>query len=124
EPYRDEIDSKAARAVALTVPPDQMPAETRLEIRRPVIAEMIAAFIDEVTRVKPWSIYDPVAKRTRPARAGDIALLVRQMTPEFVAPYEDRLRARQVNFRLVGGKEYFVRDEVRALAAALRAIDN
>src|SRR5207248_3844893 len=91
---------------------------------RAVVAEMIAAFIDEITRVKPWTIDDPAARRTRSARPGDIAILVRKMTPEFVAPYEDRLRARQVNFRLVGGKEYFVRDEVRALAAALRAIDN
>ena len=46
------------------------------------------------------------------------------MTPEFIAPFEDRLRARQVNYRLVGGKEYYARDEVRALTAVLRAIDN
>src|SRR6476469_5144251 len=46
------------------------------------------------------------------------------MSTEFVAPFEDRLRARQVDYHLVGGKEYFARDEVRSLAAVLRAIDN
>ena len=46
------------------------------------------------------------------------------MTPDFVAPFEDGLRARQVSYRVVGGKEDFARDEVQALAAVLRAIDN
>ncbi len=123
-PYRDEVDPKGARTVALTVPPEQMPEDTRVEARRAVVAETIAAFIDDITRVKPWLVYDPGLKKTRPARPGDVAILVRKMTPEFIAPFEDRLRARQVNYRLVGGKEYFVRDEVRALAAVLRAIDN
>ena len=38
--------------------------------------------------------------------------------------FEEGLRARGVSYRLVGGKEYFARDEVRGLAAVLRAIDN
>ena len=124
EPYRDEVDPKGSRAIALTVPPEQMPDDTRLEPRRAVVAEMIAAFIDDITRVKPWLVNDPSLKGTRPARPGDVAILVRKMTPDFIAPFEDSLRARQVNYRLVGGKEYFLRDEVRALAAVLRAIDN
>ena len=124
EPYRDEVDPKGARTIALTVPPEQMPDDTRVDARRAVVAEMIAAFIDDITRVKPWAVYDPSLKATRPARPGDVAILVRKMTPDFIAPFEDRLRARQVNYRLVGGKEYFARDEVRALASVLRAIDN
>ncbi len=124
EPFRDEVDPKGARTIALTVPLEQMPDVKLLEPRRAVVAETIAAFIDDITRVKPWTVYDPKLKKTRDARAGDVAILVRKMTPEFIAPFEDRLRARQVNYRLVGGKEYFARDEVRALAAVLRAIDN
>ncbi|OFW34759.1 MAG: hypothetical protein A3F70_07240 [Acidobacteria bacterium RIFCSPLOWO2_12_FULL_67_14] len=123
-PYRDEVDPKGARTVALTVPPEQMPDDTRLDARLAVVAETIAAFIDDITRVKPWLVYDHGLESPRPARPGDVAILVRKMTPEFIAPFEDRLRARQVNYRLVGGKEYFVRDEVRALAAVLRSIDN
>ena len=124
EPYRNEVDPKGARTIALTVPPEQMPDDTRIDARRAVVAEMIAAFIDDITRVKPWAVYDPSLKATRPARPGDVAILVRKTTPDFIAPFEDRLRARQVDYRLVGGKEYFARDEVRGLAAVLRAIDN
>jgi len=124
EDYRDEVDPEGARAIALTVPPEQMPDDTKLEARRLVTAETIAAFIDDITRVNPWSVYDPGLKGTRSARPGDVAILVRKMTPEFIGPFEDRLRSRQVNYRLVGGKEYFARDEVRALAAVVRAIDN
>ena len=124
EDYRDEVDPQAARTVALTVPTEHMPDDKKVGARRAVVAETIAAFIDDITRVTPWSVYDPSLKTTRPARPGDVAILVRKMTPEFIAPFEDQLRARQVNYRLVGGKEYFARDEVRALAAVLRAIDN
>ena len=122
--HRDEVGPKAARAIALTVPPERLPADETMGARREVVAETIAAFIDHVTRVKPWSIWDPALKATRPARPGDVAILVRKMTPEFIAPYEEHLRARGVSYRLVGGKEYFARDEVRALGAVLRAIDN
>ena len=124
EPYRDEVDANGARAVALTVPPGHMPDDKRVEARRGVVAETIASFIDDITRLNPWTVYDARIKGTRPARPGDVAILVRKMTPEFVAPFEDGLRARQVNYHLVGGKEYLARDEVRALAAVLRAIDN
>jgi len=124
QPYRDEVDAKAARTVALTVPPDQVPEDKRIDPKRAAVAHTIAAFIDDITREKPWAVYDPDIKRTRPARPGDIAILVRKMTPDFVAPFEDGLRARQVSYRVVGGKEYFARDEVQALAAVLRAIDN
>ena len=34
------------------------------------------------------------------------------------------LAAHQVPYRLVGGKDYFARDEVRALTSVLRAVDN
>ena len=71
QPYRDEVDAKAARTVALTA----------------AVAQTIAAFIDDITREKPWAVYDPDLKRTRPARPGDIAILVRKMTPDFVAPF-------------------------------------
>ena len=46
------------------------------------------------------------------------------MSPDFIGHYERALTAQGVPFRLVGGKEYFARDEVRALANVLRAVDN
>ena len=80
------MDPKAARTVALTVPPEQVPEDKRIDPKRAAVAQTIAAFIDDITREKPWAVYDPDLKRTRPARPGDIAILVRKMTPDFVAP--------------------------------------
>jgi ATP-dependent exoDNAse (exonuclease V) beta subunit len=124
QPYRDEPDAKGARTVSLTVPVERVPEATGVGARRAAVAETIAAFVSEVTETRPWAVYDPELKKVRPARPGDVAILVRRMTPEFIAPFEEQLRARDVSYRLVGGKEYFARDEVRALASVLRAIDN
>ncbi len=60
----------------------------------------------------------------RPARPGDIGLLVRKMTPDFIGPFEAALAAHGIDYRLVGGKEYYAREEVQALTTVLRAIDN
>ena len=124
QPYRAELDDKGARTVALTLPVDRVPQETSIAARRAAVAETIAAFVSEITDIRPWSVYDPELKKSRAARPGDVAILVRKMTPEFIAPFEEQLRVREVSYRLVGGKEYFARDEVRALASVLRAIDN
>ncbi|HEU4688605.1 MAG TPA: UvrD-helicase domain-containing protein, partial [Vicinamibacterales bacterium] len=124
QPYRTELDDKGARTVALTLPLDRVPEETGIATRRAAVAELIAAFIKEVTETRPWLVYDPDIKKARSARPGDVAILVRKMTPEFITPFEEQLRVREVSYRLVGGKEDFARDEVRALASVLRAIDN
>ena len=124
QPYRTELDAKASRTVALTVPVDLMPQETGVGPRRAAVAETIAAFISDITETRPWTVYDRDTNKSRTARPGDIAILVRKMTPEFIAPFEEQLRLREVSYRIVGGKEYFARDEVRALASVLRAIDN
>jgi ATP-dependent exoDNAse (exonuclease V) beta subunit len=53
-----------------------------------------------------------------------VALLVRRLTPDFIEHHEKALTAQGVPYRLVGGKEYYARDEVKALANVLKAIDN
>ena len=55
-----------------------MPEDKRIDPKRAAVAQTIAAFIDDITREKPWAVYDPDLKRTRPARPGDIAILVRR----------------------------------------------
>ena len=70
QPYRDEVEPKAARTVALTVPPDQVPEDKRIDPKRAAVAQTIAAFIDDITRAKPWAVYDPDIKRTTARAAG------------------------------------------------------
>jgi ATP-dependent exoDNAse (exonuclease V) beta subunit len=106
------------------VPPERLPEDGDRKVGAivPLIAATVAAFLDEITRQRPWSVRD--GDGVRPARPGDVALLVRRMSPDFIEHYERALTARGVPFRLVGGKEYYARDEVRALSNVLRAVDN
>ena len=126
DPHRSEVSSSGARTIALPLPKERLPepAERKVATIRPVLAETIAGFIEQVVRIRPWSIRDRSSDSVRPARPGDVGLLVRKMTPEFIAPFERALAARDIPYRLVGGKEYYARQEVQALTSVLRAIDN
>jgi ATP-dependent exoDNAse (exonuclease V) beta subunit len=122
--FRDEVDKGGARTLALAVPPERLPEDGDRKVGTvvPLVAATVAAFLDEITRVRPWSVRDE--DRVRPARPGDVALLVRRMSPDFIEHYERAFATQGVPFRLVGGKDYYARDEVRALANVLRAVDN
>jgi ATP-dependent helicase/nuclease subunit A len=121
--YRAE-EGNDVGTVALVVPESRLPpdGDRKVAALRPVVAETIAAFLASITTRSPWSIRE--ASGVRPLRPGDVALLVRKTTPEFLGPVERALSSQGVPYRIVGGKEYFVRDEVVALRAVLRAIDN
>jgi ATP-dependent helicase/nuclease subunit A len=126
EATRREVAKEAACTIALPLPQDRLPEpkERRVDTILPVLARAIAAFIAHITRERPWSIRDRSLDSVRPARPGDIGLLVRKMTPQFIGPFEEALEAHRIPYRLVGGKEYYAREEVQALTAVLRAIDN
>jgi ATP-dependent helicase/nuclease subunit A len=126
-PSRDEPEGGGARTVLLPIPRERLPIENTVGALRPVLAKLVAALVQEAVGGRggsPWTVVDRRTGMPRPARPGDIALLLRKMTPALVGPFEDELRRRGLRYRLVGGKEYYARDEVRALGAVLRAIDN
>jgi ATP-dependent exoDNAse (exonuclease V) beta subunit len=114
EAHRDEVNREGARTLALPVPQLPEDGDRRVPTLTPLIATTVAAFLDDITNRRPVDIWD--GKCLRPARPGDVAILVRRMSPEFIGHYERALTAQGVPYRLVGGKEYFARDEVRALA--------
>ncbi len=120
--HRDEVHPEGARTLALPVPQLPEDGDRKVGTLNRLIATTVAAFLDQVTNRHPVDIWD--GKCLRPARPGDVAILVRRMSPEFIGHYETALTAQGVPYRLVGGKEYFARDEVRALANVLRAVDN
>ena len=121
--FRTEVHKDGARTIALPLHPDRLPSESRtVTSLKPVLAETVAAFVKKITQDAPWSIRDKDGVRA--ARPGDVGLLVRRMTPDFIGPFEDELSKRGIGYRLVGGKEYYAREEVRGLAAVLRSIDN
>src|SRR5262249_40601420 len=126
DPYRPEVGSQGARTVPLPLPKDRLPEvdDRTVASIRPVLAATVAGFIDDITRVRPWSIRDRADDSVRPARPGDVGLLVRKMTPECIGPFVEELSRQGILYRLVGGSEYYAREEVQALTAVLRAIDN
>ncbi len=60
------------------------------------------------------------AGTVRPARFGDVALLLPKMTE--LAAYEEAFHRYGVPFRVLGGRHYYRRDEVHALLEILRAL--
>ncbi len=52
----------------------------------------------------------------------DIAILFRSLTTSYL--YEGALRAADIPYRLDGGKQFFTRQEIHALVACLKAIDD
>ncbi|MBU8923059.1 MAG: UvrD-helicase domain-containing protein [Bacteroidales bacterium] len=68
------------------------------------------------------TVMDPVTRKPRRIRFGDIAVLYRGTTG--IAHYEDGLRRAQIPYMVEGGKLYFTRQEVRDLASALWAIED
>ena len=121
--FRTEVARDGARTVALPVQVDDLGDRPKVGELGPRLAAAIAGFVDEITRVRPWSLRDR-DDAVRPARPGDVGLLVRRMSPDFVGAFEEAFQARGIAYRLVGGKEYYAREEVAALVATLRAIDN
>ena len=69
-----------------------------------------------------WPVRNESNDGTRPARYGDIAILLPSRTG--LSHYEDALAAAGIPYRHEGGKEYFQRQEIRDLRACLRAVDN
>ena len=74
-----------------------------------------------------WTVCDralstPGEEVTRPARWGDVALLVRATTG--LETYEQTLREAGIPYRVEGGKTYFQRREVTDVLLCLRAIDD
>ena len=85
---RSEVAREGARTIALPLPKDRLPepGDRRVDSILPVLAGTIAGFIEDITRERPWSIRDRAGDSVRPARPGDVGLLVRKMTPAIHRP--------------------------------------
>src|SRR6185369_11965991 len=68
-------------------------------------------------------IEDPRTKNPRPLRAGDIAILFRDLS-NTEEVYEEALRRRGVPFQVVGGKKFYNRPEIVALETLLSALES
>jgi ATP-dependent exoDNAse (exonuclease V) beta subunit len=82
----------------------------------------IASFIQKLVGEEKWQVWDDSDQSFRPVMFRDIAILMRTYTP--LNPLEEALRSYEVDYRVVGGKHFYKRQEVEQLLAILQAIDN
>jgi ATP-dependent helicase/nuclease subunit A len=85
-------------------------------------AEGVAAFLRRAVDGGEFDVYDKEADVVRPLAYRDVTLLFRTRT--HVATWEAALAAWGVPFYTLGGRTFYVRPEVKAVAAAARALDN
>jgi len=82
----------------------------------------IASFIQKLVGEEKWQVWDDSGQSFRPMMFKDIAILMRTYTP--LNPLEEALRSYAVDYRVVGGKYFYKRQEVQQLLAVLQAIGN
>jgi len=82
----------------------------------------IASFIQKLVSEEEWQVWDDSDQSFRPIMFKDIAILMRTYTP--LNPLEEALRSSEVDYRVIGGRHFYKRQEVQQLLAVLQAIDN
>lgn len=108
--------------VVLLHPTERIAAElSDAPTRRMYETRAIAAFIKEIIRDE-WPVYDKQEDRIRPVEFRDIAVLMETHSP--LPALEDAMRLYEVDYRVIGGKYFYSRQEVQQLAVVLRAIEN
>jgi ATP-dependent helicase/nuclease subunit A len=100
----------------------ELPEDSKADDFRKLEAETVASFIAQLLSEKPM-IEDPRTKVERQLRAGDIAVLFRDLS-NTEEVYEEALRSRGVPFSVVGGKKFYNRPEIVALETLLSALES
>jgi ATP-dependent helicase/nuclease subunit A len=102
----------------------QKPPGTDALVEDAVIAEarVLAARIDEIVRTGAVAVQDDGAAAPRPARFGDIAILLRRMSNLHL--YEEALEHQGVPYYVVAGHGFYKQQEVLDVLHLLRALDD
>jgi len=122
---RKEIIKNRSGVILLAPPPDFELEEASAPSLRQKEAQSIAGLIEEMVAGKnrgPWMIYDKKEGGIRPVCFRDMALLFPALSG--IEIYEEALKNRGIPFRLEGGKEFYLRQEVRSLLCCLRVLDD
>jgi ATP-dependent exoDNAse (exonuclease V) beta subunit len=115
EPWGNRRTAEEKRIVYLDPPPDWRAGEEKWRTGE---AQAVAMFLAEAIGAGSLRVGD----EGRPARAGDVAVLVR--ANEGIAFLQEAITAAGLDAIVDGGLDFFRREEPAAVLAALRAIDN
>ncbi|HEV8132259.1 MAG TPA: UvrD-helicase domain-containing protein [Acidobacteriota bacterium] len=124
QPEYQELLTSAAPAET-GAPPIMILCNTVLPEKIDMSREMEAkALVSVIRRIQGerWQVRDPMTQQLRNACWRDIAILFQTLTSSHL--YEAALRAADIPYRLEGGKQFFTRQEIHALVACLKAIDD
>jgi ATP-dependent helicase/nuclease subunit A len=124
-PERKEVIEDRPAVLLLAPPPDFDVREASAAKVREDEAQSVAALIEEMTvggSGKRWMLHDKKEGKPRPVSYRDMAILFPALTG--IDAYEEALKGRGIPYRLEGGKEFYMRQEVRSLLCCLKAVDN
>jgi ATP-dependent helicase/nuclease subunit A len=85
-------------------------------------ARRLASRLKEIVDGRSVTVWDEAAKTWRPARYGDVAILMRRMSHLHV--YEQALEAQGVPYYVVAGRGFYQQQEVQDVLALLRVLDD
>jgi len=109
--------------VVLLYPPESVAGNMpNVGERRKWETRAVAAAIHRMVNEDKRQVWDKAEDRLRPMMLKDIAILLRTHTP--LGHLEDALKLYNVDYRVIGGKYFFQRQEIRQLLAVLVAIAN
>jgi ATP-dependent exoDNAse (exonuclease V) beta subunit len=124
-PERKEVLRDQPGVILLAPTPGFEPLEASAPQVREGEAQSIAALIEEMVGENSrgrWMVFDKKEGGSRPVGFRDMALLFPTLTG--IEAYEEALKARSIPYRLEGGKEFYLRQEVRSLLCCLKALDD
>ena len=109
--------------VVLMYPPEHLAGNmANVGERRKWETRAIAAAIHRMVNEDKHQVWDKAEDRLRPLALRDIAILLRTHTP--LRHLEDALKLYNVDYRVIGGKYFFQRQEITQLLAVLIAVAN
>lgn len=108
--------------ILLYPPKEKTSGFPNVEEQRRWESRCISAFIQRLVREERWQVWDESCQALRPVELKDIAILMRTYHPlEYL---EDALRSYEVDYRIIGGRYFYRRQEVEDLLSVIRAIDH
>ncbi len=85
-------------------------------------ARAVAGFLKRVRGSDDYRVYDRARGEWRAPELKDVAILFRTMTS--LDDYEDALARYEIDYRIAGGKRFYVRSEILELITVLSAIED
>jgi ATP-dependent helicase/nuclease subunit A len=118
--YREAAD--VGPGIVILPPAGPLGEEAGADEVRAAEATAVAAFVERIVADASLPVFDRDEGRWRAPGLRDIALLFHRTTG--LPAYEDAFASRSLDYRIAGGKRFYVRREVIELRTALAAIED